>query len=298
MSNTILEFLDHLFDQNIPEKFICDICGKEFKNARALRSHKNHHDPEYHEKSKKGGLSTVKKASEVRTKNMNIARENATTKYYENPKLCKFCQTIISYKSRANEFCNRMCKSLYQKNKNRSKESIEKQIKSLKETLSKKDKPIKPKELKSCLVCNTFHTKSGKTCSKECAQILSKESFKKRIEAGYNPQKHRGRHKKSYLETSFEDWLIKNNFSSYITEYQIKRYKNTGEYKNSYFIDFYFPEKQVGIELDGTQHKETKDYDLERDIYISETHNIQIYRISHEEYIKKTKVDFIIKLLS
>ena len=65
----------------------------------------------------------------------------------------------------------------------------------------------------------------------------------------------------------------------------------------TYFIDFYFPQLKLGIELDGTQHKNTFEYDTERDSYIEREYEIQILRVTHSEYKKKTKLKLIEDLL-
>lgn len=66
-----------------------------------------------------------------------------------------------------------------------------------------------------------------------------------------------------------------------------------------YFADFYFPTLDLIIELDGTQHntKSAKEYDRERDHYISTNYSIQIVRISHKEYVSKQRVSEIGALL-
>ena len=46
----------------------------------------------------------------------------------------------------------------------------------------------------------------------------------------------------------------------------------------SYILDFYFPEKKLGIELDGSQHLENKEYDKERDNYLREKEGITLIR--------------------
>lgn len=64
-----------------------------------------------------------------------------------------------------------------------------------------------------------------------------------------------------------------------------------------YYGDFYFPELNLLIELDGSQHEQTKEYDLQRDALILEYYNIQTIRISHKEYIFKLKLDLIESIL-
>jgi very-short-patch-repair endonuclease len=145
------------------------------------------------------------------------------------------------------------------------------------------------------VICNKIHPRSGKTCSDICYKALLSTSIKHAISNGFDPKKNRGRGKKSYLETSFEEWLNK-NFPNigYIPEYPVKRQ----DMLKTYFGDFYFPSKNLIIELDGTQHNDTTEYDQERDTYITQTYGITIFRISHKEYVGKTKLDKVIQLLS
>jgi very-short-patch-repair endonuclease len=118
--------------------------------------------------------------------------------------------------------------------------------------------------------------------------------MKQRIDEGFNPQQNRGRHKRSWLESSFQHWLSE-NFSHihHETEFPFKRY----DQQKTYFADFYFPSLNLIIELDGTQHENTKDYDLDRDLYISSNYNVKVIRISYSEYISKHRIDEIQNLL-
>lgn len=113
---------------------------------------------------------------------------------------------------------------------------------------------------------------------------------------GYNPNVNRGRGKQSYLEKSFEEWIqTLPHEIEYITEAPFKRL----DMIKTYFADFYFPKLNLIIELDGSQHNIPKqqEYDEERDRYISQTYNVQIIRISHKEYIQKTRILEIQNLL-
>jgi len=66
----------------------------------------------------------------------------------------------------------------------------------------------------------------------------------------------------------------------------------------TYFADFYFPDKKLIIELDGTQHNKTVAYDTERDSYINKTYDITIIRISYKEYQQKSRISEIKNLLN
>ena len=66
----------------------------------------------------------------------------------------------------------------------------------------------------------------------------------------------------------------------------------------TYFADFYFPDKKLIIELDGTQHSQTIEYDYDRDKYITDTYGVSILRISHREYKNNLKTELVKTLLN
>jgi very-short-patch-repair endonuclease len=79
----------------------------------------------------------------------------------------------------------------------------------------------------------------------------------------------------------------------YNTEHPFKRH----DVIKTYFVDFYFPSLDLIIELDGTQHKNTVEYDTDRDNYIMTNYNVNIIRVSHKEYQAMTKLELIKSLL-
>lgn len=101
-----------------------------------------------------------------------------------------------------------------------------------------------------------------------------------------------GRGKMSYMERSFCEWLSLHNVP-FEMEVRFKNY-DTGRY---YFVDFYFKHLNLVIELDGTQHLKTAKEDANRDAYMKECYGIDVLRISHKEYIRKTKIDIVKHLL-
>lgn len=196
---------------------------------------------------------------------------------------CKQCNTPI-YKNRKS-FCNSSCAATYS---NRRKDYSKIKLGPPKGT---KPKHYAPRtKISVCIICGKFHPRSGKTCSKDCNRKFLSIRIR---ESKYDFQQNRGRHKKSYLEQSFEDWLISNNYTNFIPE---EKFKNKEERK-TYYADFYFPEKKLIIELDGSQHKNTKDADAIRDAYITNEYDLTIIRISHKEYINKSRIEEIKSLL-
>ena len=267
--------------------YTCDICNREFNSKESLRSHKNWHDPIYAERSKTGA-NIGRPAALATTRAIKFEKQE---KYALNPSKCQHCQEALDYQHRHNKFCNRSCAASYN-NFYRSSSSRSKAREKLVRTLKDKPKVIKVANAKKCIICGSIHNRNGKTCSKECQGKNFSLIMKEKIANGYNPGKNRGRNKKSYLETSFENWLIQNNYSDYETEFHIKRYDENNKFIKNYFIDFYFPTLKLGIELDGTQHKNTIEKDFDRDRYISSL-GIEIFRISHQEYVNKSKVDIV-----
>lgn len=148
-----------------------------------------------------------------------------------------------------------------------------------------------------CVHCNKPHTRTGKSCSRHCQSVLQSNHMAIRIANGYNPNHNRGRGKQSYLESSFEQWIL-STFPNlpYKKEVPFKRI----DMIKTYFVDFYFPTKNIIIELDGTQHNTPTQqlYDIERDQYIISTYEInQIVRISHKDYVKQHRIPEIRALL-
>lgn len=274
--------------------FDCPVCNRKFSSKRSLASHKNHHNPEYHEKSKTGYIIANLK-DHANKKRIAEAHERRVsfTKY------CPVCNNAIKYELRDNTYCSNSCAATAT-NKLRSVESHRRQGATLKKTLQTQRESKLP-ILLECEYCNTEFTviKKETTCSRQCKKKLASQrissAMHKRIALGFKPQlnRGRGRGKQSYLERSFNDWLQINGVTEYETEYQIKVFDDTATYVRSYFIDFYFPQLQLGIELDGTQHNSTHEYDAERDKYILSNHGIYILRITHKEYTTQSKLDII-----
>lgn len=200
---------------------------------------------------------------------------------------CTNCHKPLTTK---NKFCSRSCSASYT-NKHKDYSSF----KSGPKKGSVPSNYFPYTKISWCILCNKIHPGSGQTCSTPCRNKLASIRMKEAIANGHDPKKNRGRGKKSYLEISFEKWLNK-HFPDieYRPEYPVKRQ----DMVKTYFGDFYFPDKNLIIELDGTQHNNTIEYDQERDTYITETYGIQVFRISHKEYTNQTKINDVIKLLS
>ena len=264
--------------------YTCDTCTKSFNSIRSLRSHLNWHKPGYAEKSIAGAHSS----KETRTLLIKQTSESKIASYLTNPTRCKHCNIILPYKNRNNKFCSRSCSVTYN-NCNRDSSVYEKQKLTLSETIAKKPPKIKKhKATKQCSICGNDHTKPGQTCSPKCYSTLHSIIKKESIASGkFNPRLNRnGRRKKSYMEEGFELWLQEHGVTGYDPEHHVKRYDESGKFVKNYFIDFYFPEFNLAIELDGTQHKLTVEKDQDRDKYLSCILGMTVYRIPYESFQK------------
>lgn len=92
-------------------------------------------------------------------------------------------------------------------------------------------------------------------------------------------RKNLGRHKKSWMELTFESYLKENNITGWDTEVH---FWNDVLRKN-YFPDFIFESKKLIIELDGTQHRKTVEQDAIRDKWFSDK-GYRVIRIPHPEF--------------
>jgi very-short-patch-repair endonuclease len=147
-------------------------------------------------------------------------------------------------------------------NKGLSKET-NKSLENLSKTLLKK---YKSGELKSGFK-NKKHNK------------ISCEKMSKSAILAFQEGRHSGwvsRKIQSYPEIYFEKVLkSKKLFEECIPEYFIKHKNNS-----NYFLDFYFPNKRINLEIDGSQHEleDRKISDNQRDNFLSEQ-NIFVFRI-------------------
>lgn len=226
----------------------------------------------------------------------DMNRKIAEYLFEKEDKRCKECGSNIQFENRENLFCGRSC-AVSHSNKRRGprpSECNEKISRSLQGRRSAKIVvPIR------CTICESYHVMSGKTCSSYCKNVLVSQSIRKAHEEGRHlGNKYRSRINPSYMERTFKEW-IDENFPEveYETEKSVSIYVE-GEYYKTFYLDFYFPHLNVCIELDGSQHKDMIEYDNARDDLIKEYYDIDVVRISHEEYQQKTKVRMVCDLLS
>jgi very-short-patch-repair endonuclease len=229
-----------------------------------------------------------------------IAKQKAQqiqNQYLENPNKCKQCDTSLTYEQRHNKFCSTSCSASFY-NKDRKgvaiSELVKQKISASVQKFNNENPYLQYSKISFCCVCNSvIQNKIVKTCSPECKSALLSNNMSDRIKQ--NRRSNYRRDKRSYLEESFETWLLDNNISlKYETEYTIKNHIT----QKWYFVDFYFPEINLIVELDGKQHEKPKhkEADKLRDEYITTNLNLNVFRISYDEYQAGSKVNQLLKL--
>lgn len=198
-------------------------------------------------------------------------------------------------------YCSKRCANKLNLGKRRSKET------NLKVSLVlRKNKPIYEKTCEFCK--NIFTTKIEKKvfCNRNCQlkglwlrpdyrnKVISK------IHENVKSGKHQGwktRNILNYPEKFFKKVLELNGFKNkFITNYPVKK-SDLGLKDNAcYFLDFYFPEIKLDLEIDGKQHRllERKESDRNRDLALDKS-GYKVYRIEWKSLNKPEGKDFIKK---
>jgi hypothetical protein len=280
--------------------FPCTICGKVFNNEGKLISHSLWHRPGYGAYTKTEEYSNrCKEAAKKYCE--KLVRKNQNN-YYLEPNKCQSCSSIIPYEKRMNKFCNSSCAAKLNNTKRPSRKKPK-----VKKLCAQQAKPVKERQLilpfifsktfsrnsfkpSICEICNgvTHARIIRKTCGREqCVKTRQSVTASDRLRKRHASSEKMGSSQKSYLEKSFEEWLV----ATYpkISYEDEKGFWNPILRKN-YVVDFIFPDLNLIVELDGTQHRNTIEKDRIRDEYLTSL-GYKVFRITHQEYQKKTKHD-------
>ena len=125
--------------------------------------------------------------------------------------------------------------------------------------------------------------------SKKKMSLSAKKAFDKGIHANW-----KSRNIRSYPELYFDEVLKELNiFSKCQIEYPIKN----GKYQ--YFLDFYFPEKNINLEIDGNQHRLNDRIisDKRRDSFL-ESIGIKVFRIKWRSPKEKDGKQYLVNKIS
>lgn len=225
--------------------------------------------------------------------------EERLLQYDSNPTTCSNCQKELPYKKRKNKFCSKSCSASYN-NKTRSTHTLETRLaisNSIKEYI-KNNPRLKNKKtlpIKNCIICSKNYTGFRKTCSHQCFITLRSKQQSHRLKTDVQYRQKLGTRNRSFMETSFEIW-VRTNYPK--LEFIAQKPIQKNDQKGYYYIDFFFPNKNLAIELDGSQHNlpQSKLHDQIRDLYLQSL-NITVVRITAKEYKSKSRLDEIKQLL-
>lgn len=148
-----------------------------------------------------------------------------------------------------------------------------------------------------CSWCGSIiRDSSRQTCSDECFHQVKSKKQSDRLKNDIAYRRKLGTGRRSFMESSFAQW-VKTNFPSveFHQQHPFKNERGTGYY----YADFYFPVKNLIIELDGTHHNHPDQiiHDERRDKHIKSL-GVSIVRITASEYRKQSRINEVIELVS
>jgi very-short-patch-repair endonuclease len=240
--------------------------------------------------------------------------QKAQKKYFSFQKSCLICNNIFTCKpSKKGEqqTCSKKCSNIFSSSKRMTEKTKEKIKKSLSNyNLNRKTIGINTiKNLKItrlCPVCEKEYIPSAikvKTCSISCGNKLKctpeyrkklSDLQKKRVKEG----RHNGwstRNVASYPEKYFQKKLSALGFN-YKFNYPIKK-KDLGVNEScNYFLDFYFEDKKLDLEIDGKQHfyPDRVESDKVRDDLLNK-YGIKVFRIKWVNPISEGNTELLNK---
>lgn len=260
----------------------CSNCGKEFERGKnkikenAFCSSKCSASYNNRQRSPTSNATKEKISDALKEyhENTNFNIVGDSTKYIKS---CFTCQGLFTSLVSVKKYCSKSCStSRSRKPKDDSK--------------SQRKGVYCPVVFKDCQNCNMMilispkHKKYSKFCSDLCRTTWRSNFQSERLKKSEN-RKNLGRHRRSYLESSFENWLRENNI-----EFETEIHFRNTELNKSYYVDFLFRDLNLVIELDGKQHENTKEKDAIRDEYLKRVYNLDIMRVTHKEYTKQTRL--------
>lgn len=208
-------------------------------------------------------------------------------------KQCLVCfktfQTLSGIK-KEKKYCSRKCCNSLKLGNRHSKQSH------VKTSITMSGRPkgsmIKREKIfKKCQFCGeNFYKTNKQFCSQSCSTkfLWSTSNYKNKMRKGIQDRIKRGEHKGwkvrntlSYPEKFFKKVLELNGFKGkFFINYPIKKSSLGFKCGMNYFLDFYFPDFKLDLEIDGKQHEilERKKSDLIRDNALLEN-GYKIYRI-------------------
>jgi very-short-patch-repair endonuclease len=214
----------------------------------------------------------------------------------QTTELCSYgCGTIANFINGSNRLMccksSNSCPENKRKNSSKNKEAYSTGTRlSATEVYKKLDQSTKErmiwakgltKETNSSLANTSLKLKGRPGVSRPHTTETKEKLSKFRTEWLKNPlnRKNLGRHKRSWMELTFESYLKENTITGWNSEVHFWN----EELRKNYFPDFIFESKKLIIELDGTQHKKTIEKDAIRDQWF-ESNGYRVIRITHSEF--------------
>ena len=242
------------------------------------------------------GSNTNKINTIISNNNVDVSHfktKNKNRKWEKIEKICPVCKSTFHVNENSKKItCSVGCSNTYFRS-NKSEEVKEKISQSLRKYISCNQENtdyIQNTKHRICNFCGKeFERKrlvnntlsQSKLCSDDCAKKSASEKLSKSIRSRIENGQHKGWQSRkviSYPEKFFIE-VLKNNNLGYEFNYPINKRHILGvDEPYNYFIDFYFPDEKIALEIDGSQHKYRKEHDILRDQRLSKV-GIKVYRI-------------------
>jgi len=244
-------------------------CGREFEKRQSFIGHcghcKVHLDPERFSRR----LEIYRKFPDYQKDSIELRKQvkidndkKDSERWVSEQHKCEYCGKIMTSKFASGRFCSRSCSNGYVSS-NQSEDVIKRKTRNTGPNLEKGQKmssiltdESKYKLSKSLkLYYKTHESKlKGVKFTEEHKRNLS-IGIKRAIEQrGARPgYLSKGRTKNSYPEEYWSNVLTNANIN-FIREYKIIKSENNISGHGCYFFDFYLPECNVDLEIDGSQH--------------------------------------------
>lgn len=237
-------------------------------------------------------------------------------------KTCESCLVEIDGSYGSGRFCGPKCARGFS-TRDKRKEINEKVSKVLNGKIKVNGKLL-PKHEEATIICEycrkfvvkPYSRRDSKCCSLSCARKLAwsqkdyRENIIDKVKERVSSGNHIGwtsRNVLSYPEQFFKKVLDENGYEGrYRINFPVKKSSLGLDCSTNYFLDFYFEDLRLDLEIDGKQHKypERVKSDHIRDIVLKENgykvHRIEwrsINKPEGQEYIKE-KIQELLKLLS
>lgn len=218
--------------------------------------------------------------------------------------ICNFCKKEFTHKIKIIKYCSNNC------------------LKQLKIKIKKQLKIIKYKKLNILIsnvytfdyikcyvkyvILNKYYLSYCKGCNKPLIGMTrprnvcpgSKECFKLLMRKVHEAKPHlilNRSNPESYLEKSFREYIENKGYIKGDTFIQEKQWKLSNGKR--YISDFYFPNLNLIVEMDGKQHQNTIEEDELKDSLLKEEFNLDTIRITHKQWRYKEKAKVLESVL-